>query len=618
MPLNITIDSASTANGSSQSNSYSEGEDSSEPRVSPSSGVGSGSQEYAESYEDHEWSDVLYPDDIGPSESASHPRTSSRHRIIEARAAPPRRSASRRSPQERPEHRHPLPRARRHPEPISPESVDSYEDYPGYARGQHPHHGRPPGQYRYADAPPAGYAPSYSSSQGYSPSPYSGSSIVPVNPNQMIAAGGHGGYGYHPGGYSPAPSGSGANYFGPVHGGGHMGNPIAPRPPHAYGGQEMMGYGGAGGSYYYPQGYGMPQGVAQPVYYPIPVIQSPSQTSTPPPAADAAREESIARVERILLEQKELAEQKEAEAKKAAEEKAAADKVAAEEAAAAKKKADEEAAEKAKADAAAVIPAPEKKKPIKFKDAGMEELIRQAFLHVDIIGPHVAEGHYDLIGPNGEIILPQVWDTMIEPDWTVVMHMWPIPEPPPPEPVPDPNKPPDPEQVVLVGPGSAPNVVPAGRSKSGRSKKSGKGAAAVAAAALAADGPPPPPPAPSAPGAGGAPAGVEIIDVAGKKATAKLPPLMAWAAGGRKHLTGINVRAEVKKYNQIYDKSMGGNVIFASQIQFKDDDMNEGGIPFRFPRLSSNRRRPCMSCFRGHGFSLGPAELLFHAPPGDE
>jgi hypothetical protein len=60
----------------------------------------------------------------------------------------------------------------------------------------------------------------------------------------------------------------------------------------------------------------------------------------------------------------------------------------------------------------------------------MEELIRQAFMHVEVIGPHVAEGHYDLVGPNGEIILPQVWETMIEPDWAITMHMWPLPEQP--------------------------------------------------------------------------------------------------------------------------------------------------------------------------------------------
>ncbi len=56
----------------------------------------------------------------------------------------------------------------------------------------------------------------------------------------------------------------------------------------------------------------------------------------------------------------------------------------------------------------------------------MEELIKQAFLHVDVIGPHVQEGHYDLIGPDGEIILPTVWEKVIEPDWAITMHMWPM------------------------------------------------------------------------------------------------------------------------------------------------------------------------------------------------
>ena len=84
----------------------------------------------------------------------------------------------------------------------------------------------------------------------------------------------------------------------------------------------------------------------------------------------------------------------------------------------------------------------------------MDYLIRQAFLHVEVIGPHVAEGHYDLVGPNGEIILPQVWETVIEPDWTITMHMWPIPEPPPPPPDPPPDPPPeavgDPTAVIEV------------------------------------------------------------------------------------------------------------------------------------------------------------------------
>ena len=56
----------------------------------------------------------------------------------------------------------------------------------------------------------------------------------------------------------------------------------------------------------------------------------------------------------------------------------------------------------------------------------MEDLIKQAFLHVEVIGPLVQNGHYDLIGPNGEIILPTVWEKVIEPDWAVTMHMWPM------------------------------------------------------------------------------------------------------------------------------------------------------------------------------------------------
>lgn len=61
----------------------------------------------------------------------------------------------------------------------------------------------------------------------------------------------------------------------------------------------------------------------------------------------------------------------------------------------------------------------------------MEELIKQAFLHVEVIGPHVQQGHYDLTGPNGEIILPSVWEKVIEPDWSINMTMWPVEKMPP-------------------------------------------------------------------------------------------------------------------------------------------------------------------------------------------
>jgi hypothetical protein len=55
----------------------------------------------------------------------------------------------------------------------------------------------------------------------------------------------------------------------------------------------------------------------------------------------------------------------------------------------------------------------------------MEDIIKQAFTHVAVIGPHVQEGHYDLIGPDDEIILPVVWEKAVQPGWNISMRMWP-------------------------------------------------------------------------------------------------------------------------------------------------------------------------------------------------
>ncbi|CAG7566372.1 unnamed protein product [Fusarium equiseti] len=82
------------------------------------------------------------------------------------------------------------------------------------------------------------------------------------------------------------------------------------------------------------------------------------------------------------------------------------------------------------------------KAPVRFKDAvgrkfsfpfhlcatwqGMEDLIKQAFMQVDVLGPHVMEGHYDLTGPGGEIILPSAWEKVIQPGMAITMTMWPI------------------------------------------------------------------------------------------------------------------------------------------------------------------------------------------------
>jgi hypothetical protein len=175
----------------------------------------------------------------------------------------------------------------------------------------------------------------------------------------------------------------------------------------------------------------------------------------------------------------------------------------------------------------------------------MEDLIRQAFLHVEVIGPHVADGHYDLVGPSGEIILPQVWETVVEPDWSITMHMWPMPDAKP-----------DGPDVVLVGPagdplGPMPGLPPGGPIPGGPMP----GGPMPGGMAIP---PPPPPPPPGAagppppggrgpppPGAlpphlmaalgrGGHHPGVVVVGQGGRGRAKpnELPPLLRWAAGG--------------------------------------------------------------------------------------
>ncbi|KAF7907820.1 hypothetical protein BELL_0394g00070 [Botrytis elliptica] len=189
----------------------------------------------------------------------------------------------------------------------------------------------------------------------------------------------------------------------------------------------------------------------------------PTKIPLPPSPEELSEEEHIrTKLEREKLEyleklrqkerHKRMAEMEEKHAKRRAEEEYAkrraeeeyARKIAEEEY---KKKAAESKAAKGKDRAYSPVASDDKgvKPAIKFKDAvgrkftfpfhlvstwaGMEDLVKQAFLHVDIIGPHVNDGHYDLLGPTGEIILPQVWESVIEPGWLITMHMWPMPEP---------------------------------------------------------------------------------------------------------------------------------------------------------------------------------------------
>jgi hypothetical protein len=78
---------------------------------------------------------------------------------------------------------------------------------------------------------------------------------------------------------------------------------------------------------------------------------------------------------------------------------------------------------------------------LKFKDAmgrrfafpwdmcktwtGMKGLVNEAFENIEDLREYVHQGQYDLMGPDGELILPRVWDGLIQPGWEITMHMWP-------------------------------------------------------------------------------------------------------------------------------------------------------------------------------------------------
>ncbi|KAK6002065.1 hypothetical protein QM012_001703 [Aureobasidium pullulans] len=198
--------------------------------------------------------------------------------------------------------------------------------------------------------------------------------------------------------------------------------------------------------------------------------------------AAAAAALAKAENEKVIAEAKAEHEKKMAEAKKAAD--------AAE---AAKKAAEEELKKNA--------PAPDADKaPLKFTDAvdrsftlpwhlvktwkGMETLIRQAFVNIERIGPHVANGHYHLLGPNNEIILPQVWDIIVQPGWDIKMQLWPLPPDPHDDKVPPGGFPP--EIPVVVEKPTRHNRV---RTQVSGNRSAGKRASVGPA-------PPPPPPAP--------------------------------------------------------------------------------------------------------------------------
>ncbi|RKF53295.1 hypothetical protein GcC1_222001 [Golovinomyces cichoracearum] len=186
--------------------------------------------------------------------------------------------------------------------------------------------------------------------------------------------------------------------------------------------------------------------------------------------AEKARLEAAEATEKLKKEAEEVA----AQLKKEAEEVAAQLKKEKEEVAEQLKKEKEEALAKAMAPP----PPDDKKKTIKFKDAvgrtyqfpfhlcstraGIHELIKQAFANVPLVGPQVSAEQYELLDSNGEIIIPQAWESTIEPDQSITMRLWKIdkPEPKPSTPPPPPPPPPPPAPAPAPAPAPVVNTQP--------------------------------------------------------------------------------------------------------------------------------------------------------------
>ncbi len=54
----------------------------------------------------------------------------------------------------------------------------------------------------------------------------------------------------------------------------------------------------------------------------------------------------------------------------------------------------------------------------------MEGLVRRRFTPDDAVGSKVYKREYDLLSPNGEIILSETWQLLIRPGWIVGMRLW--------------------------------------------------------------------------------------------------------------------------------------------------------------------------------------------------
>jgi hypothetical protein len=54
-------------------------------------------------------------------------------------------------------------------------------------------------------------------------------------------------------------------------------------------------------------------------------------------------------------------------------------------------------------------------------------MVKEAFIYVEIIGPHAVDCHYDLLDSSQNFILPTTLESLDYSGWEILMHMWPMP-----------------------------------------------------------------------------------------------------------------------------------------------------------------------------------------------
>ena len=49
--------------------------------------------------------------------------------------------------------------------------------------------------------------------------------------------------------------------------------------------------------------------------------------------------------------------------------------------------------------------------------------MKRSFSHVESLNSQVFRGSYDILSTTGEIILPEIWDSVVKPGWTVELRL---------------------------------------------------------------------------------------------------------------------------------------------------------------------------------------------------